>query len=151
MLSNAKIWKLRWLKALGASRRILRLIYFQHTKSILEFGSPAWSSALINTEREKIQHVQKVALRLIYGWNNSYKKLLSLSNLSTLALIKEKLSPQFWKKAAKHPKFKQWFKVTNPDQPSERAHYAPIFSRNKKLLKTPISYFIKLLNTNNGN
>ena len=54
------------------------------------------------------------------------------------------------KKASKHPKFKHWFKVTNPEQPTERAHYAPTISRNKKLLKTPIPYFTKLLNINNG-
>ena len=96
--------KTEMTQGLRCFRRILRLIYFQHTRSILELGSPAWSSALIDTEREKIQHIKKVAHRLIYGWNNSYKKLLSLSNLSTLALIKEKLSPQFAKKGCLAPK-----------------------------------------------
>ena len=41
-------------------------------------------------------------------------------------------------------------KVTNPDQPAGRAHYAPTISRKKKLLKTPIPYFTNLLNINNG-
>ena len=131
-------------------RRISRLIYFQHIRSILEFGAPAWNSALTITDSQKIECVQKVALRLIYGRNNSYKKLLGLSNLSTLALRRERLSLQFAKKAAKHPKFKQWFEIMNPNQPFERAQFAPTISRNKKLLKTPIPYFTKLLNSNNG-
>ena len=38
----------------------------------------------------------------------------------------------------------------NPNQPFERAQFAPTISRNKKLLKTPIPYFTKLLNSNNG-
>ena len=113
----AKMWILMRLKALGASRKILRLIYFQHIQSILEFGAPAWNSALTITDSQKIECVQKVALRLIYGRNNSYKKLLGLSNLSTLALRRERLSLQFAKKAAKHPKFKQWFEIMNPNQP----------------------------------
>ena len=146
----AKMWILRRLKTLGASRRMLRLTYFQHIRSILEFGSPAWSCAITQIESEKLERVQKVALRLIYGRNISYKKLLILSNLTKLDVRREKLSLQFAKKASKHPKFKHWFKVTNPEQPTERAHYAPTISRNKKLLKTPIPYFTKLLNINNG-
>ena len=34
----AKLWILRRLKAMGASQKVLRLVYFQHILSILEFG-----------------------------------------------------------------------------------------------------------------
>ena len=102
-----KMWILRRLKTLGASKKILRLVYFQHIRSILEFGSPAWSCAITHTESDKLERVQKVALRLIYGRNFSYKKVLTLSKLCTLEERREKLSLQFAKKATKHPKFKQ--------------------------------------------
>ena len=78
------------------------------------------------------------------------KKLLHISNLNTLTVRREKLNLQFAKKAVKHPRFKRWFKCTNPDQPIEKAHYATVTSRNMRLLKTPIPYFTKLLNSNNG-
>ena len=37
----AKMWVLRRVKALGGSKKTLKLIYFQHICSILEFGVAA--------------------------------------------------------------------------------------------------------------
>ena len=38
----------------------------------------------------------------------------------------------------------------NPGQPTNRAKYAESMSRQKRLLNSPIPYFTKLLNKNNG-
>ena len=54
------------------------------------------------------------------------------------------------KKAAQHPKFKNWFKQVNTGQPLSRAKYAVTVSKLKRLQKSPIPYFTKLLNENNG-
>ena len=54
------------------------------------------------------------------------------------------------KKAAQHPKFKNWFKQQNPGQPLMRAKYAETLSRHKRLQKSLIPYFTKLLNKENG-
>ena len=97
-----------------------------------------------------MERVQKVALRLIYGRIKSYSKLLQISKLDTLVLRREKLCLNFAKKAVKHPKFRHWFKQINPEQPLNRAKYAESVSRQKRLLKSPIPYFTKLLNKNNG-
>ena len=145
-----KMWILRRLKALGASKKILRLVYFQHIRSIVEFGAPAWNSAISMIESRKLERVQKVALRLIYGKIISYTKLLQISKLDTLANRREKLCLNFAKKAVQHPKFRHWFKQVNPGQPTNRAKYAESTSRQKRLLNSPIPYFTKLLNKNNG-
>ena len=128
----------------------MRLVYFQHIRSIIEFGATAWNSAISLTKSKKLERVQKVALRLIYGRIVSYTELLKIAKLGTLAKRREKLCLEFAKKAAQHPKFKNWFKQENPGQPLMRAKYAETLSRHKRLQKSLIPYFTKLLNKENG-
>ena len=97
-----------------------------------------------------MERVQKVALRLIYGRILSYTALLKTAKLCKLSKRREKLSLEFAKKAAQHPKFKDWFKQVNIGQPNSRAKYAVTISRLKRLQKSPIPYLTNLLNKNNG-
>ena len=70
-----KIWILRRLKNLGAEKRTLRVVYFRHIRSILEFAVPVWNGAITQKEVKKLERVQKVALNIIYGNEQSYKKV----------------------------------------------------------------------------
>ena len=66
---------------MGATKKIKRLVYFQHIRSIVEFGVTAWNSAISLKESNKLERVQKVALRLIYGRILSYTELLKTAKL----------------------------------------------------------------------
>ena len=110
-------------------------------RSILEFGSPAWNGAI---KKKKLERVQRVALSLIYGRNLTYEKLLALSKVDRLETRRKRLSLNFARKAVKHPKFKSWFKQTDPNQPGQRAHYATSLGRQKKILRSPIPYLTNL-------
>ena len=48
-----KVWILRRLMALGATKKMLRMVYFQHVRTILEFGSPAWNGSITDMEKKK--------------------------------------------------------------------------------------------------
>ena len=54
----AKIWILRRLKSLGASRSSLLLIYYRHVRSIVEYAAPAWHKAI--TQRQIRLYEKKV-------------------------------------------------------------------------------------------
>ena len=101
-------------------------------------------------EKKKLERVQRVSLSLIYGRNLTYEKLLTLSKLDILKTGRERLSINFARKAIKHPKFKCWFKQTNPGQPGQRVHYTVSLGRQRKILKSPIPYLTNLLNRYNG-
>ena len=143
----SKVWILRRLRALGASRKSMLLIYYRHIRSILEFGVPAWNGALTIKEGLKLERVQKVALRLIFGFGLSYRKILEKNNLERLADRRERLCLNFAKKATKHVKFKGWFKQSSGT--IGKASYCETVARRKKLLKSPIPYLTRLLNKNN--
>lgn len=50
----AKMWIFRRVKALGGSKKTLKLIYFQHIHYIFEFGVEAWNGAISTNQSEII-------------------------------------------------------------------------------------------------
>ena len=52
---------------MSAETDILKLIYFHHVRSILEFGVPVWNGAISKKKVNKIERVQRIAIHIIYG------------------------------------------------------------------------------------
>ena len=145
----AKVWILRRLKALGASRRSLLNIYTKHIRCILEFACPAWNGALTLKESRKLERVQRVVMKLIFeSENKSYKSLLAENKLQKLSDRRTHLALKFAKKAFLHDKFKSWFAPYNA--PNQRTKFRETISRTNRLYNSPIPYFTRLLNRNNG-
>ena len=145
----AKIWILRRLKALGASQRVLKLIYYQHVRSILEFGVPAWNSGISTLDIKKLESLES-SCELIFGGHKSYSKLLEEAKWESLEIRREKLCTKFAMKAAKHKKFKSWFKEINSEGSNKKACYAETVYTHKRLRNSPIPYLTRLLNKKNG-
>ena len=101
-------------------------------------------------ERRKIERVQRVALALIFSRNISYEKLLSISGVERLESRRKRIRIKFGMKALKHPKFRSWFKQSEPKQTGVRPHYETNLGRQKRILKYPIPYLTNLLNRHNG-
>lgn len=141
-----KMWILRRVKSLGGSKNTLKLIYFQHIPSTLEFGVAAWNGSISLKQSERIEYVQKVALRLIYGRIKSYSRLCKEAKVSKLDNRREKFCLQFTMKALKHPQFKYWFNQANLHNLKEKPRYVQCNLRTKRLQKSliPYSSFITL-------
>ena len=132
---------------MGATKAAMLLIYYRHVRSILEFGVPAWNSALTMKEAAMIERVQRVAVKLIYGYGQSYDKILEKNKLEKLEDRREGLCLNFASKAAKHHKLKSWFK--RKEGPG-RAQYCEALTRKRQLWRSPLPYFTRLLNENNS-
>ena len=141
----AKLWILRRLKQMGAESNILKLIYFLHVRSILEFGVPVWNGAITKKEVSKIERVQKIAIHIIYGKQLSYTQSCKNFKIEKLIVRREKLCTNFAKKALKHEKFSEWFVKEESDN-SQKTKYLQTISRGKRLDKAPIPYLTRLLN-----
>ena len=94
----AKLWILRRLKQMGTESNILKLIYFRHVRSILEFGVPVWNGAITKKEVSKIERVQKIAIHIIYGKQCSYKQSCKKFKIDKLMIRREKLCKNLAKK-----------------------------------------------------
>ena len=146
----AKLWILRRLKCLGADSNVLKLVYFRHVRSILEFGVPVWNGSITQLEVKKLERVQRIAVKLIYGNMEKYSKILDKLKMEKLVDRRQRLCLNFAKKAVKHSKFNSWFKQEENTN-SGRVLYCETKSRGVKLQKSPIPYLTRLLNANNTN
>ena len=100
---------------MGAETNILKLIYYRHVRSILEFGVPVWNGAISQKEVNMLERVQRIVIHIIYGKKFSYKESCKKFKIEKLINRREKLCTNFAKKALKHEKFKDWIVKQDED------------------------------------
>ena len=101
---NSKVWTLRRLKKLGASKEDLLDVYFKQIRSILEYASPVWNSGLTGDDIINLERVQKTVLHIILGDSyKSYSSALKATGLQKLSARRKKLSLDFAKKSPQKP------------------------------------------------
>ena len=124
------------------------LIYNCHVRSIVEYAAPAWHNAITVRQSQRLERIQRVALKTIFGHRKSYRTILEDNKLQTLRERRQTLSLNFAKKALKHKKFKQWFKALQAG--GSKVKFAEPRARYKRLAKAPIPFLTNLLNKYNG-
>ena len=103
--ASNKLWIIRRLKDLGTKYHELVDMFTKQCRSILEYAVPAWQGAITLQEKQDLERVQKVALRIIFGEQYlTYSNALKLAGLDTLDDRKNKIRLKFAKMAEKHKK-----------------------------------------------
>ena len=116
--------------------------------SICEFAVPWWGPMITKAESEMLERILKTGLHIIledkYG---SFRKALKLTNLQSLAYRRKAIQTKFAKKAEKHKKHKQWFKL-RPKTTTRQNNfkYWSVIARTDRLKRSPIPYQTNLLN-----
>ena len=105
-----KLWMVKRLLNHGTCLTDLTDIYTKHIRSLLEYGTPVWNSALTKQESIAIERVQKVFLHMVLGKDyENYENALEKTGLSSLSERRETLCKKFAIKAQKNPKHSHWF------------------------------------------
>ena len=144
-----KLWMIRRLKGMGANEEELIDIYIKQVRSVLELAVPAWHGAITQVERNEIERVQKAAHHIILGDKYlSYRSALRHTGLQTLESRRDKLCLKFARKAEKHPKHKQWFKLSKKaaNTRQKQPKYCTVLANKGRYRRSPISYLTSLLN-----
>ena len=139
----------RIFKNLGADENDLVDVYIKQIRSILELAVPAWHGAITQHERLQIERVQKCVAHIILGGDyTSYDIALEKLGLEPLEDRRTKLCIKFAKKAEKHEKFKEWFKINNNNSKTRqnKTKYCEVISRHTRFHNSPISFLTRLLN-----
>ena len=145
----SKLWMLRRLKVMGASRRTLLDVYCKHVRSVTEFAAVVWSSGLTLDDSTQIERVQKCAFAIILAQDyTSYNDALKILGMETLSERRLMLSKNFAQKASSHHEHSLWFvqNVDNTNTRSEKPPYKPAQGRTQQFLKSAIPYLTELLN-----
>ena len=145
----SRIWILRRLKNMGASRRMLIDTFYKQIRTVVEFGAVVWNAGLTLENIAQIERVQKSALCVILGSNyRSYEDSCEELEMKTLAERRKDLCIKFAKKASNHPVHQAWF-IRNPTDNTTRTKkptFKPACARTDRFRKSAIPYLTNLLN-----
>ena len=147
-----RMWILRRLKALGASRTRLLDVLQKQILSVLNLGVPAWDCLLTEQEKVDLERVLKTGLKIIWGPHYTrFEEIIREANLKTLRQVREKIVKQFLRKSIKHKKFSKWFventaPTVNTRAPN-RTKYKPVYAKKAFFKNSPIPVLTSMANT----
>ena len=119
----SRMWIIRRLKALGASKARLLDVLEKQVLSTLQLAIPAWDCFLTLQERTDLSRVFRTGLRIIWGQQYiSFEQCIHESKLKTLQQKRDQIVKKFVKKSVKHSKFSKWFAEQQDTQMMTRAH-----------------------------
>ena len=152
MKANRRMQMLRSLIPFHLPQQDLLTIYTGFIRPLLEYAAPAWHPGLTIDHSNKIERLQKRALRLILGpLYQSYEEALRHTNLESLKDRRNRLCLKFAESLAKDDRFRLWLPPLRQDMRSRtlrRANpYQPIRCRTDRYKKSPIPFFVSLLNS----
>ena len=143
--ANGKMWFLRRLKTLGASKETLVDIYKLFICSHFEFCAPLWSGDISNKNCQDLKRIQRTACKIILGHQfYSYEDALTRLEFESLEARRKHLCLKFAKKCAENPNLSHLF----PKGIATRARttYVEPDYRTKRFGNSAIPFMIRLLN-----
>ena len=146
-----RMWVLRRLKALGASRARLIDVLQKQVLSVLQLAVPAWDCFLTCQERADLERVLKTGLRIIWGHNyTTFEDVLLQSKLRTLQETRTHIVRKFVRKTANNRKFNKWFsRQDNTNfitRSNNRTLFKPVIARREFYRKSCIPTLTELAN-----
>ena len=137
------------LKYVGVSTNHLLDIYILFIRSVVEYCSVAFHSSLTQQQSNKLEKIQKVCLKVIYGEDyTDYESAMRLSGLQTLSDRRLKRCLDFSLKCLKHEKMRKLF-PPNPsynDRVRSSEPYSVNFASTRSYQMSAIPFCQRLLN-----
>jgi hypothetical protein len=147
-----RMWVVRRLKTLGASRARLIDVLQKQVLSVLNLGVPAWDCFLTSQERADLERVLKTGLRIIWGHSyTTFEQVLLESGLKTLQETRNKIVRKFVRKSTYNNKFQNWFCRQNETNFTTRLNnrkpFKPVIARHEFYRRSCIPTLTELANT----
>ena len=124
-------------------------IYILYIRSILEFSCQVWHYSINEEEKQDLERVQKVALRIILNDDyQNYEQALEVLNLDKLSSRRDKLCLSFAKKCLRHDQTKDMFPLNPPNEFNIRnkEKYVVQHAKHSSLLDSSIPQLQRALN-----
>ena len=125
------------------------MIYCQFVRSILEFNSNVWFSAITEDESEDIERVQKNACKLILKQDYvDYKHALKILKLDDLKSRRNSLALKFAKNCTKLPEMEDLFTLSMESDYNLRNQekYNVNFARTRRYYDSTVPTLQRMLN-----
>ena len=145
---RARNWVLHHLGHRGFSKEDLLKVYKSTILPIHDYCSCVYNLSLTLSQASTLERLQAQALKAIYGYDLSYRRLLEMTGLETLQARRDARCEKFARKCLQDDQLKTWFPL-NPVTRSTRnpLPYKEYRARTKRLQNLPIFHMRRILNT----
>ena len=102
--ASKRLYFLKQLKRANLSTEELVKFYIVCIQSVILYACQVYHYSIPEYLSESLERVQKRALRIVHGYDHSYKELLDLSKLTSLFIRRSELCSKFFCKVMSNPK-----------------------------------------------
>ena len=144
---NMRLQLLRQVASFGTDERMMKLIYIQIIRVILEGSCQVWHGSLTKKNRRDLERCQKLAMKIILP-THSYKSALQKLDLETLEQRREKLTSRFSNLAKNHDKLKSLFRLNMKSHTMNTRNKRTFLTNahTDRFMNSPIMKMQRLLN-----
>ena len=150
-----KLWSLRFLKRSGMGQDKLLTVYKSIIRPTADYCSVVYNSIIPGYTSEKLEKVQRHAMRIIYGNEGDIGEIMERKGIETLKNRRDKKCLDFALKAANSDRFgKKWFVESNSERnvrETTRRRYVEKRCKNERTRNNPIHFLTRLLNEHERN
>ena len=133
------------MKHHGLDEMELVKVYCSVLRSCLEFASPVYGPMLTGELSEELEKLQRRALKIIFGFDQSYRTILEKTGIGTLEERRKVAIEKFAQKTAAG-NYHHWFPKNGIGRTRNALEYKEDYARTDRLRKTPIFHMRRVLN-----
>ena len=146
-----KYWVLYHLGRLGFDKKELVKVYRSSILPIADYCCVVYHSMLTDEQDEQLENAQIGALRAIFGYKMSARKLREAANIKTLRKRRIELCDNFARKCIQSEKFCHWFPLkTGRRSARGKELYREEYARCDRLKNSPLFYLRRRMNGKEG-
>ena len=144
---NMRLQLLRQVASFGTDKSMMKQIYTQVIRVILEGSCQVWRGSLTFKNRRDHERCQKLALKIICP-TLSYKAAMVELNLDTLENRRQKLTTNFARFGQSHPKLKHLFTRNNKPHimKTRKNRTYTVIANTNRLKNSPIMNMQRIIN-----
>ena len=146
-----KYWSLRHLQKVGFNQQELVEVYKSMIRPSADYLDVVYHSLLTDEQDEALENAQLGALRTLFGYKLSGRKLREVAGVETLRERRVKHCDSFAAKCVANPRFSIWF-PRNPERNTRTSQeiYQEKFARCDRLKNSPLYFLRRRLNGKEG-
>ena len=144
---NRSLWSLVHLKRSNIDTTTLVKVYSTMLRPLAEYCAPLYHSMLTAELAEKLEGLQKRALKIIFGFGFTYNELLLKSKLEKMSTRRAKACLEYAKKLSVSPRFNNWFQEDKREiNVRNKKKYVEEYAKTNRLYNSPLFYMRRKLN-----
>ena len=146
---NKLLWSIYHLRKARMTQEVLRKVYLCMLRPTLEYCSNAFHSMLSREQADRLEGCQRKVLRMIYGYEEEYDKILNDNEIPTLMSRREKLFGKFCHKMAASRRFlTKWLpkKINGGMNLRTEKEYIEFYAKTNRLYNSPLFAMRRFLN-----